>query len=42
MTHALAEVSEVVFFLVGAMTVVEVIDSHEASSRRRGDIISQT
>jgi len=30
--HALSEVSEVIFFLLGAMTVVEVVDSHEGFS----------
>ncbi|ESW15040.1 hypothetical protein PHAVU_007G039000 [Phaseolus vulgaris] len=29
LTHASAEVSEIVFFLLGAMTVVEIVDSHQ-------------
>ncbi|KAJ9529180.1 hypothetical protein QJQ45_007856 [Haematococcus lacustris] len=29
---ALGEVSQVIFFLMGAMTIVEVVDSHQASS----------
>ncbi|KAB2635913.1 hypothetical protein D8674_026447 [Pyrus ussuriensis x Pyrus communis] len=27
--HAFAEVSEIVFFLLGAMTIVEIVDSHQ-------------
>lgn len=27
--HASAEVSEIVFFLLGAMTIVEIVDSHQ-------------
>ena len=29
LTHASAEVSEIVFFLLGAMTIVEIIDAHQ-------------
>ena len=29
LTHALAEVSEIVFFLLGAMTIVEIVDAHQ-------------
>ncbi|KAL0549019.1 hypothetical protein IC582_013499 [Cucumis melo] len=29
LTHATAEVSEIVFFLLGAMTIVEIIDAHQ-------------
>ncbi|KAK7390943.1 hypothetical protein VNO78_19163 [Psophocarpus tetragonolobus] len=29
LTHASAEVSEIVFFLFGAMTIVEIIDAHQ-------------
>ncbi|OAY45541.1 sodium/proton antiporter 1 isoform X2 [Manihot esculenta] len=29
LTHASAEVSEIVFFLLGAMTIVEIVDSHQ-------------
>lgn len=32
LSHHLAEVSEVVFFLIGAMTIVELIDSHRGFS----------
>ncbi|XP_038880556.1 sodium/proton antiporter 1 [Benincasa hispida] len=29
LTHATAEVSEIVFFLLGAMTIVEIVDAHQ-------------
>ncbi|KAF7143919.1 hypothetical protein RHSIM_Rhsim05G0087800 [Rhododendron simsii] len=29
LTHASAEVSEIVFFLLGAMTIVEIVDAHQ-------------
>ncbi|WOL13574.1 hypothetical protein Cni_G22344 [Canna indica] len=29
LNHALAEVSEIVFFLLGAMTIVEIVDAHQ-------------
>lgn len=29
LTHACAEVSEIVFFLLGAMTIVEIVDAHQ-------------
>ena len=29
LTRASAEVSEIVFFLLGAMTIVEIIDAHQ-------------
>ncbi|KAI8554553.1 hypothetical protein RHMOL_Rhmol05G0107600 [Rhododendron molle] len=29
LTHAFAEVSEIVFFLLGAMTIVETVDAHQ-------------
>lgn len=29
LTHASSEVSEIVFFLLGAMTIVEIIDAHQ-------------
>lgn len=29
LSHASAEVSEVVFFLLGAMTIVEIVDAHQ-------------
>ncbi|KAJ7946095.1 Na+/H+ antiporter [Quillaja saponaria] len=29
LTHASAEVSEIVFFLLGAMTIVEIVDTHQ-------------
>ena len=28
LSHASAEVSEIVFFLLGAMTIVEIVDAH--------------
>ena len=27
--HATAEVSEIVFFILGAMTIVEIVDAHQ-------------
>jgi Na+/H+ antiporter NhaD/arsenite permease-like protein len=30
-SEALSDVSEVIFFLIGAMTIVEVVDSHQVS-----------
>lgn len=27
--HATAEVSQIVFFLLGAMTIVEIVDAHQ-------------
>lgn len=29
LSHASAEVSEIVFFLLGAMTIVEIVDAHQ-------------
>ncbi|KAI8554543.1 hypothetical protein RHMOL_Rhmol05G0107300 [Rhododendron molle] len=29
LTHASAEVSEIIFFLLGAMTIVEIVDAHQ-------------
>jgi len=29
LSHATAEVSEIVFFLLGAMTIVEIVDAHQ-------------
>jgi len=29
LSHSTAEVSEIVFFLLGAMTIVEIVDSHQ-------------
>ncbi len=29
LTHQSAEVSEIVFFLLGAMTIVEIVDAHQ-------------
>jgi Na+/H+ antiporter NhaD/arsenite permease-like protein len=29
LTHASAEVSQIVFFLLGAMTIVEIVDAHQ-------------
>lgn len=29
LTRASAEVSEIVFFLLGAMTIVEIVDAHQ-------------
>ncbi|KAL6747125.1 hypothetical protein V8C86DRAFT_3034042 [Haematococcus lacustris] len=34
---ALGEVSQVIFFLMGAMTIVEVVDSHQATARLNGE-----
>ncbi|KAL6747835.1 hypothetical protein V8C86DRAFT_3147603 [Haematococcus lacustris] len=38
---ALGEVSQVIFFLMGAMTIVEVVDSHQASPGVRCDVTRQ-
>jgi len=29
LSHSIGEVSEIVFFLLGAMTIVEVVDAHQ-------------
>ncbi|KAG4910233.1 hypothetical protein JHK87_056349 [Glycine soja] len=41
LTHASVEVSEIVFFLLGAMTIVEIVDAHQGFKVVTGNITTQ-
>ncbi|XP_058215659.1 sodium/proton antiporter 1-like isoform X2 [Rhododendron vialii] len=41
LTHASAEVSEIVFFLLGAMTIVEIVDAHQGFKLVTDNIITR-
>ncbi|EOX98347.1 Sodium:hydrogen antiporter 1 isoform 2 [Theobroma cacao] len=42
LTHASAEVSEIVFFLLGAMTIVEIVDAHQGFKMVTDNITTRT